>query len=73
MSTMLQGKTYIFLTLPTIKQKLKMAAKEWMDGKMCQFTNDLLGTRLGGNCLLWAKHFRETYPFLQSNHSVNVM
>ena len=50
-STILQGKTYILLMLPTMKTNLK----EWTDNKTFQFRNDLLWTGLQGNYLLWTK------------------
>ena len=40
MSTTLQDKTYILLTLPTMK-KIKMAAKEWTGDKTFQVRNDI--------------------------------
>ena len=40
MSTTLQDKTYILLTLPTMKN-IKMVAKEWTDDKMFQVRNDI--------------------------------
>ena len=37
-------KSYILLVLPTLKQKSKIAAKEWTDKKMFWAENDLLYT-----------------------------
>ena len=47
--------TFCSCSIQKKKQKLKMAAKEWIDDKMFQFRNDLLWLGLGGNYLLWAK------------------
>ena len=52
---MLQVKTYILLTIPTLKTKIKNTAKEWTENTKFRFRNDLIWTELGGNYLLWAK------------------
>ena len=51
MSTRLQGKTCILLTLPTVKKKKKMAAKEWTDDKTFQFRNEKELIPMGKNIL----------------------
>ena len=53
---MLQSKTYILLTFPTIKTKIKNMSNEWTDNETFRFRNALFWTAVGKKLLFMGKN-----------------